>query len=84
MSIVIAEDVYKRQGLDLKHGQPDEKDSKLIRHVGLLAGLWFLNLEESDIGDTDLEEVKKLPLLKYLNVNGTGISGCLLYTSRCV
>jgi hypothetical protein len=62
-------------GLDLKHGQPDEKDSKLIRHVGLLAGLWFLNLEESDIGDTDLEEVKKLPLLKYLNVNGTGISG---------
>jgi serine/threonine protein kinase len=67
-------------GLDLRLGRPDQKDSKLLRHIGRLAGLKFLELEDSEIGNGDLEEIKKLPLLKRLNVTRTGISGAALAT----
>jgi serine/threonine protein kinase len=65
-------------GLDLSHGQPEQKDSRLMHHVGLLTGLRLLDLDDSDIGDADLEDIKKLPLLEGLSLNRTNITGAAL------
>ncbi len=65
-------------GLDLRKGLVDQKDSKLLHHIGRLTGLLSLDLEDSDIGDVDLEDIKKLSHLSSLSVSRTNVTGAAL------